>query len=487
MGGNKPQSRRHALVSLLAAIVLGGCVGQPIVPEHEDTRPAATQAPAASAPKSATPSGARYDLWDRLRAGFALPEFNHPRVSQWEQWYRDRPDYVASMMDRARRYLYYFVSEVEDRGMPLEVALLPAVESAFKANAYSRARAAGLWQFIPSTGRNYGLAQDSWYDERRDVVESTKAALDYLQFLNREFQGDWFYALAAYNAGEGRVGRAIRYNESRGRSVEYHDLRLAEETLGYVPQLVALCNLVRETSSPGIALPAIPNEPYFAEVRATGKLDLTGVAIATGVSEDELRALNAGFRRGAIGFSGPQRLLVPVAYKTSVERQLALMPDSMRVHWTNHRVGPRETLVSIAREYGLSPEEIQSFNRLPSRKVRTGQQLTIPVAESAASSLVAAASVDRRLEAVKNARSAKYSKYAKKKNSGANPAKKQVSGGGQSSATAKSTSAGSKTAKASNKTGSAKTVASTKSNGKPANGKSSSPVVQGSSTAKQPL
>lgn len=475
MGGKKRQSLRHFLVSLLAAIVLVGCVGQPVVPEREEARPIATPAPAAPVEKPA--ARAQLNLWDRVRAGFALPDFDHPRVNQWEQWYRDRPEYVAAMMERARRYLYYFVSEVEDRGMPLEVALLPAVESAYKPNAYSRARAAGLWQFIPSTGRNYGLAQDSWYDERRDVVESTKAALDYLQYLNREFQGDWFYALAAYNAGEGRVARAIRYNETRGRSVNYHDLRLAEETLGYVPQLVALRNLVRDPAGQGIALPDIPNEPYFAEVRTQGKLDLTGVAIATGVSEDELRALNSGFRRGAIGFSGPQRVLVPAAYKTSVERQLALMPDSMRVDWTNHRVAPGETLVSIARSYGLSPEEIQSFNHLSSRKVKTGQQLTIPVAESAAPALIAAATVDRKLDAIKRTRSAKSGKFAKKKDGSTKVAK--AGGTNKNNGNAVTKPSSSKTAKTNNN-GTKTTTA--KSNGKPA-----SSVDQGSAAGKKPL
>jgi len=188
------------------------------------------------------------DLWTRIRRGFSVPNLDSPRVKQAEDWYESRPDYVARMIDRSRRYLYYIVGQVEKRRMPLEIALLPMIESAYNPMAYSRSSASGIWQFIPSTGKLYGMKQNWWFDERRDVVAATDGALDYLQKLYGDF-GDWYLALAAYNCGEGTVQRAIAYNVKQGLPTDYLSLKMPAETRDYVPRLQPRTNIVNETEN----------------------------------------------------------------------------------------------------------------------------------------------------------------------------------------------------------------------------------------------
>ncbi|MDH3639259.1 MAG: LysM peptidoglycan-binding domain-containing protein [Gammaproteobacteria bacterium] len=323
------------------------------------------------------------DIWDRVRAGFALPNLNSSRVDYYENWYRSRPEFLRHLSARANRYLFHIIGEVEKRGMPTEIALLPAVESAFKPKAYSRAHASGLWQFIPVTGRRFGLKQNWWYDERRDVLSATRAALDYLQLLHEQFDGDWFLALAAYNAGEYRVSRAVVYNRKRRRPVTFEHLRLKNETKAYVPKLLAFRNLVVDSERLGLPFRPIPNQPYFAEVKVDYQIDLRTVVKLAGIERNEFFALNPGFKRWATDPTGPHRLLVPIHAKSTLEQQLAALPPSRRMRWDRHRIRSGDTLSGIAKRYGVDVAELRRSNRLKGNLIRAGHDLIIPVSSAA--------------------------------------------------------------------------------------------------------
>ena len=387
----------------LAALLSAGCAATAVQPDEpvaaqEPIRtspriPAAVEEPvpatAMPRPGTAQPEPAtkappqQSDLWDRIRAGFAFPPLRNRYVSYYENWYRARPEYLRRVVERATRYLYYIVEEVEQRGVPLEIALLPVIESAFKPNAYSRAHAGGLWQFIPATGRRYGLKQNWWYDGRRDVISATQAALDYLTFLHKEFHGDWFHALAAYNTGERRVARAIRYNRQRGRSTAYQHLRLKSETRRYVPKLIAVKNIVLNPERYGLTLQTIPNRPYFVSVDTRSQVDLSVAAELAAVSAQELKQLNAGFRRWATDPDGPHRLLVPVAHGQRLQQGLTQLPPGKRMRWARHQIRRGDTLSAIARRYGVSVRSIQRTNKLRGTRIRAGNTLLIPVSARA--------------------------------------------------------------------------------------------------------
>lgn len=327
--------------------------------------------------KAAAPAA---DLWARIRAGFQLPKLDSPLVARHEQWFASNPEYMRGMMERARLYLYYIVEEVERRGMPTEIALLPAIESAYKPYAYSRARAAGLWQFIPSTGRRYGLKMNWWYDGRRDVMASTQAALDYLEKLYSDFDGDWFLALAAYNAGENRVMRAIEHNRRHGRPTSFEHLtQLKWETRNYVPKLMAMVNIVADPARYGVELAAIPNEPYFTRVEIESQVDLGVIARLMDMSIEELTVINPGLNRRATDPDGPHHLLVPVDKKDVLLEGLNNLPEEERVQWRHHTVQRGETLFELARRYGVSVQVIRAANGLRSNLLRAGQHLMIPV------------------------------------------------------------------------------------------------------------
>lgn len=330
------------------------------------------------------PAEPRYeDIWDRIRAGFAMESLDNKHVAEYEKWYASRPRYIERLMDRAEPYLHYIVEEVEKRGMPTELVLLPAIESAFVPTAYSRAHAVGLWQFIPATARRYDLKMNWWYDGRRDVIESTRAALDYLQFLHEEFKGNWFYALAGYNAGEGSIAYAIKRNRSKGRDIHYSSLRLKSETRRYVPKLIAFKNIINEPERFGITLPAVANEPYFAVVDTGGQIDLNVVRELTGINPKDLRHLNAAFKRWSTDPDGPHRLLVPLAKAAPLETALAELPESARVKWGSYTIREGDTLGGIARRYGVSVSALQRSNRLRGTLIRAGKTLLIPLSPGA--------------------------------------------------------------------------------------------------------
>jgi membrane-bound lytic murein transglycosylase D len=320
------------------------------------------------------------NLIDRIRAGMVLPVPDQRRVRQELAWYSRHPDYLDRVLTRASAYLPHIVAEIHRRGLPMELALLPVVESAYDPFAYSHGRAAGLWQIIPGTGRRFGLKQNWWYDGRRDVVESTRAALDYLEYLHDFFDGDWEHAVAAYNSGEGNVRRAIRRNRAAGKPTDFWNLRLPRETSAYVPRLLALSKLVADPDAHGITLPAVPDEPRFEVVEIGSQLDLALAAELAGIDIDELYAYNPGLNRWATDPAGPHRLTVPVEAVEAFRERLAGVPVAERVRWKRHKVANGQTLSEIAELHGTTLGAIRRANGLNGNLIRAGSHLLIPVA-----------------------------------------------------------------------------------------------------------
>lgn len=355
---------------------------------------AETEAPQAERPQGAAPQaeapGSRaapepppappQDLWQRVRGGFALSDYDHPRVEIHRQWYVDHPDYIHRLTERAEPFLHMIVGEVERRGMPTEIALLPVVESAFQPFAYSHGRAAGIWQFIPGTGRRYGLKQNWWYDGRRDVAASTRAALDYLEDLHAEFNGDWLLALAAYNSGEGTVHRAIRRNRRKGMPTDFWYLDLPRETEGYPPKLLAISAIVADPAKYSIQLRSIENAPQVAEVDAGAQIDLARVAELADMELEQVYRLNPGFNRWATPPNGPHNLLVPLEKKGRLEKRLAALSDTQRVRWERHKIRRGDSLIRIARRYRTTVGMLRKVNRLRGSRIVAGKHLLIPVA-----------------------------------------------------------------------------------------------------------
>ncbi|MBV8853510.1 MAG: LysM peptidoglycan-binding domain-containing protein [Sinobacteraceae bacterium] len=337
------------------------------------------------------------DLFDRLRSGFKLDEVERAAVDQQVNWYASHPAYLERAFGRAELYLYHIVTELEARGMPLEIALLPVVESAFEPYAYSRARASGLWQFIPGTGSRYGLKQDWWYDGRRDVVESTRAALDYLQSLHDEFNGDWLLAIAAYNCGEYNVERALEANRQKGKPLDFWSLKLPKETQAYVPKLLAMRRLVVSPETYGISISPIPNQPYFARVETHGQIDLKLAAEIAGCTDEELYELNPAFHRWATDPAGPHYLLLPVDGAQVFTQNVALLSDEQRMRSTIYTVGRGDSVASVAKRFNTTPAVIREMNDLPTGPLTLGTDLRVPSSSAALPSkvLLAAARVDR--------------------------------------------------------------------------------------------
>jgi membrane-bound lytic murein transglycosylase D len=301
------------------------------------------------------------DLWYRIRVGFLLEPLDSPLVADHEAWYSSRPEYIKRFVDRGSLYLHHIVEEVEKRKMPMEIALLPVIESAFTPRANSRAKASGLWQFIPSTGKNFGLTQDAWRDNRRDVVAATDAALNYLQKLHDMF-GSWELALAAYNCGEGCVGRSVAYNQKRGLPTDFLSLRLPPETRNYVPKLIAVKNIVLSPTTYGIELDSVPDQPYFTRVDAPSRIDVKLAAKLAGMSEDDFVALNPAFNKPvAISPAGAGTLILPLdkadAFKTNLEAY-----DRPLVSWTTYNAKRFESIDAIARQHHVTPAQLRAAN-----------------------------------------------------------------------------------------------------------------------------
>ncbi len=320
-------------------------------------------------------------LFDRIRRGFSLDlTIDNPRIASQLNWYAGNQNYLDRTFSRASRYLHYIVDQLEKHGMPLELALLPLVESAYDPFAYSHGRASGLWQFIPGTGKMYGLHQNWWYDGRRDVIASTQAAIDYLTYLNKRFDGNWLHALAAYNSGSGRVSQAIRKNKKKGKPTDFWSLHLPRETRAYVPKLIAIAKIVSNPEHYGVSLKAITDKPYFEIVDIRSQLDLAQAATMAEVDIQEIYRLNPGLNQWATPPLGPHTLLVPATNAKVFKQHIADLSDKERLTWQRYTVKPGDSLIKIAKRFNTTPSVIKEVNHLRSTMIRARQKLLIPIA-----------------------------------------------------------------------------------------------------------
>ncbi|MBI5279657.1 MAG: transglycosylase SLT domain-containing protein [Burkholderiales bacterium] len=394
------------LLALAGALALAGCVTNPPVeypvasvgrpathaPQAEKDKPAPAAPPAAvipSGPLSAVASAdlssqpvasldTPPDLWARIRRGFAMPNLETDLVRQQEQFYSTRPEYMQRMADRSRKYLFHIVEELERRNMPTELALLPFIESAFNPQAVSSARAAGMWQFMPATGKDYDLKQNVFRDDRRSVLDSTRAALDYLQKLYGMF-GDWHLALAAYNWGEGSVGRAIARNQKAGLGTSYTDLNMPNETRNYVPKLQAVKNIVANTEQFRTELPLIENHPYFQSVSVERDLDVELAARLADVKIDDFKALNPQLNRPVILAAGTPQILLPWDNATVFKRNYEAHATGKYASWTAWAAPATMSAGEAAKRVGWSEGELRSVNSIPPRMlIRAGSVLIVP-------------------------------------------------------------------------------------------------------------
>ncbi len=321
---------------------------------------------------------AQIDLWYRLRAGFAMPTLDNELVRKWEQWYASRPDYVERMTTRGGRYLFHIVEELDKRGMPFELALLPMVESAFNPQAMSHARASGMWQFMPGTGRDFELKQNVFRDDRRSVLESTRAALDYLQRLHEQLGGDWQLALASYNWGQGNVLRAVQRNQRAGQAADYASLRMPDETRNYLPKLQAVKNIVERPGDFGLSLPDLQNHPFFLAVAIQRDIDVSLAVQLAGVPLEEFQALNPQMNKPVILAAGTPHVLLPYDAANRFVRALPSHRGPL-ASWTAWVAPKTLKPADAARQVGMSEAQLREVNRIPPRMlVKAGSTLLVP-------------------------------------------------------------------------------------------------------------
>ncbi len=324
-------------------------------------------------------------LWDRLSHGYRLGNLEElpGRVEKFEQQFAKDPVFFKHLSEQARWFLYYVLEEVEKRDMPAEIALIPAIESIYQPDAVSKAKATGMWQFMETTGKRFGLRQDWWMDARNDLTQSTRAALDYLTFLAKEFNGDWELTLAAYNAGEGAVMRQMHLNRKRHLPTSYAHLKLKRETRSYVPKLMALRNILRNPKPYGITLAPLENHPFLKVIDLKFQTDLSVAARYTSLTYRELKYLNLGYRRGVTPPNGPHRLVVPASDVDHLLAKLDELSPVQRILWAHHKVQPGEYLGKVAQLHGVTAQSIRQANAVSSDLIYPDQELRIPLTPSA--------------------------------------------------------------------------------------------------------
>ena len=384
---------RLALLTLAVAMgVLAGCATQPGMPGDPilttgsnsglkpiiSTDPLRTITPGKIGSYQITSAEAPKELWDRIRRGFAMPDLQNELVTEREQWYASRPDYTLRMTERSSKYLFHIVEELERRQMPTELALLPFIESAFNPQAVSSAKAAGMWQFMPATGKYFDLKQNAFRDDRRDVLASTRAALDYLQKLYGMF-GDWHLALAAYNWGEGSVSRAIAKNLKAGLGTGYNDLDMPAETRLYVPKLQAVKNIVANPQAFSTELPLIENHPYFQQVLITRDIDVALAAKLADVKIEDFKALNPSIHRPVIIAAGTPQILLPWDTAKIFQRNFDAYSQGQYASWTAWTTPNTMSAAQAARHIGMSEADLRGVNNIPPRMlIKVGSTLLIP-------------------------------------------------------------------------------------------------------------
>ncbi len=385
---------RNALTLSLLSLLLVGCATTGTAPSSMSPAPVAAESSPSPAPVPATTKAAPLspkaiplatvkteppaDIWERIRLGFAMPNLENDLVSDREQWYSAKPDYMLRMTERSRKYLFFIVEELETRNMPTELALLPFIESAFNPQAVSSAKAAGMWQFMPATGKYFELKQNIFRDDRRSVQESTRAALDYLQKLYGMF-GDWHLALAAYNWGEGSVSRALAKNKAAGLGMSYSDLNMPIETRYYVPKLQAVKNIISQPAAFNTRLPLIQNHPYFQSVTITRDIDVNLAARLAEISLDDFKALNPSMSRPVILAAGTPQILLPWDNADLFQRNLDAHPNNRLATWTAW-VSPQTMKVQEAsRIVGMPEDQLRSMNNIPQKMlIKAGSTLLVP-------------------------------------------------------------------------------------------------------------
>ncbi len=364
-------------------------VPPPVAEQPQDTEPVSVSVtlrlPADALPAQPETPPAKQDMIAAMAASFRLRVAEREEIARQRDWFVRHPQYMERVFRRSERYLHYILGELDRRGMPSDLALLPIVESAYDPFAYSHGRAAGMWQMIPGTARRFGVRQNWWYDGRRDVLDSTRAALDYLQSLHAQFDGDWQLAVAAYNSGEGNVIRAIKRNSKAGKPTDFWHLRLPRETVTYVPKLLALVDIVSDPEAYGLDLPELPNQPYFGVVPLDGQMDLALIAELANIDMDELYALNPGYNRWATDPDGPQRAVVPLESAERLALAIADLPDDARMRWVRYRIRSGDSLITIAKHHDTTPEVLKEVNGLRGNLIRVGDHLMIPTASQSVS------------------------------------------------------------------------------------------------------
>jgi membrane-bound lytic murein transglycosylase D len=346
------------------------------------------------------------DVWQRVRSQLRFEFEDNNRIAAQRNWYLKHPNYMQRVAIRAKPFLHLIVEKMEQQNMPLELVLLPIVESAFDPFAYSHGRAAGMWQFIPSTGKRFGMKQTWWYDGRRDVMASTQGAIDYLNYLVNMFDGNWLHALAAYNSGEGRVRRSIRKNKRLGKPTDFWNLDLPRETRAYVPKLLALADILDNSDQYSFEWPKINNIPLTQEVTIGSQLDLALAAEMAGLTVKELHALNPGYNRWATDPNGPYNLLLPIDKVEKFSTELGKTDSSERLNWVRHKVKSGDSLLKLASKYHTNTDIISQVNELKSNMIIAGNYLIIPVALKSLDSY--SLSQDQRLAKTQSKKSGEY-------------------------------------------------------------------------------
>ncbi|MBD1391180.1 LysM peptidoglycan-binding domain-containing protein [Neiella sp. HB171785] len=375
----------NRLVGLLMGLLLAGCQSTSEVSEPTAQQVVTTAAPPAleATPQPAEPSKAELYLWHHMREGFALTEQSHPSIDKERKRYLRHKDVIAEIDKRAGAYLAIIIEQLEQHQMPLEIAMLPFVESGFDPYAYSHGGAVGMWQFMPATAKRFGLANDWWFDGRRDIYLSTLAAIDYLKYLHEMFDGDWLLALAAYNSGEGRVKRAVKKNKRRGKATDFFSLKLPSETTAYVPRLLAITDIVRNAEQYNMELPQRPNQQTLVAIDVGNQIELAIVAELAGMSLKQIAELNPGYNRWATAPTTSNMLLIPQSQQQQLEAGLAQLPAEQRVSWQRYEIRPGDSLERIAKKHHTTVKVLMTANNLRSHIIRAGRHLMIPLGDEA--------------------------------------------------------------------------------------------------------